>query len=185
MEVLKDFLESSTIHGLGYISTSTSKVVKVFWFLIVLSGFITAGFLIHQSFSDWEANPVSTTISIHPISGLRFPKVTVCPPHRSNTALNHDLLKTNISGKKPSTLIDKIDKIFETGQRGIKSKRLMSALSPATIKNMYYGYESVPVEDEHYLSAFQVAWPGLLPMTPALAREDTCHRSTPKRSLLS
>ena len=93
MDSLKEFLDTSTIHGLGYISSAPSKLSKVFWFLIVLAGFSCAFFLINSSYVDWQASPVATSISTRPISQLPFPTVTVCPPEGSNTALNYDLIR--------------------------------------------------------------------------------------------
>ena len=95
MEILREFLESSTIHGLVYISSSKSNVTKFLWACVVIAGFTIAGVLINSSYSDWRDNPVSTTISTHPISELKFPKITVCPPSGTNTALNYDLMKLN------------------------------------------------------------------------------------------
>ena len=91
MEEFKDFLESSTIHGLTYIST-TRKLVRIFWILVVIFGFSTASFLIYQSFQAWEDSPVSTTIETLPITKIKFPKVTVCPPKNTYTDLNYDLM---------------------------------------------------------------------------------------------
>ena len=51
MDVVKEFLESSTIHGLVYIST-TKKLVKLVWLGVVITGFVVAGLLIQQSFSS-------------------------------------------------------------------------------------------------------------------------------------
>ena len=45
------------------------------------------------SYVDWQASPIATSISTHPISELDFPTVTVCPPEGSNTALNYDLAR--------------------------------------------------------------------------------------------
>ena len=42
MENIKLFLETSTIHGLSYI-TGSRPWVKLFWIVTVISGFITAG----------------------------------------------------------------------------------------------------------------------------------------------
>ena len=87
MDQVKEFLESSTIHGLFYIST-TRRLVRLLWIGVVIGGFIGAGVLIHESFSSWSTSPVSTTIEILPISDLDFPNVTVCPPRNSFTSLN-------------------------------------------------------------------------------------------------
>ena len=91
---VRTFLESSTIHGLGYIST-TRKYARIFWILVVLAGFTGAVFLIHESFYSWSESPVKTTVETFPISDVKFPKVTVCPPKNSYTDLNYDLKITD------------------------------------------------------------------------------------------
>ena len=93
MNSLREFLESSTIHGLSYISTAPSKASKALWLAIVVTGFCTAGYLINSSYKEWQSAPISTAISTHPISDLDFPTITVCPPERSNTILNYDLMR--------------------------------------------------------------------------------------------
>ena len=60
MENLRIFLESSTIHGLAYIS-SAKKWMKVFWIVIVTSGFIGSGVMIFESFQIWKESPIKTT----------------------------------------------------------------------------------------------------------------------------
>ena len=92
MEGVRVFFESSTIHGLTYIST-TSRLVKIFWILVVIGGFTGAGVLIYQSFQAWNESPVTTTIETLPITEITFPKVTVCPPKNINTNLNYDLMR--------------------------------------------------------------------------------------------
>ena len=92
METIKNFFESSTVHGLNYIST-TKKYVRLFWIIVVISGFTGAGVLIYFSFQDWNDNPIKTTIETLPISKITYPKVTVCPPKNTYTDLNYDLMK--------------------------------------------------------------------------------------------
>ena len=91
MEGIKEFLESSSIHGLGYIST-TRHIVRLFWIFVVITGFTFVGVLINQSFSSWTSSPITTTIETRPIREIDFPNVTVCPPRNSFTSLNPDLL---------------------------------------------------------------------------------------------
>ena len=92
MEGVRTFLESSTIHGLGYIP-ATRKLVKLFWMAVVITGFTCASTMIYQSFQDWQDNPVTTTIDTSPIKEITFPKVTVCPPKKTYTDLNYELLR--------------------------------------------------------------------------------------------
>ena len=97
----REFLESSTIHGLCYISTTRNPIHKIFWIIIVFIGFSIAGMLITRSFSSWEENPFSTSIQTFPISKANFPSITVCPPEGSHTGANYDLESiTNISMKQ-------------------------------------------------------------------------------------
>ena len=93
MDIFTDFLETSTIHGLAYISNVPSKTGKALWLTIVIAGFCTAGYLISDSFKEWDETPIDTSISTHPIATLPLPFVTICPPDHSNTALNLDLVR--------------------------------------------------------------------------------------------
>ena len=93
MEGVTTFLESSTIHGLTYIST-TRKYARLFWILVVITGFIGACLLIKESFESWSESPVKTTIETLPIAKIKLPKVTVCPPKNTFTDLNYDLMMT-------------------------------------------------------------------------------------------
>ena len=91
MEEARQFLESSTIHGLVYISSSRG-VLRLIWLCVVIAGFSLAGLIIQQSFSSWADSPVSTTIETLPITELDFPNVIVCPPRNTFTTLNPDLV---------------------------------------------------------------------------------------------
>ena len=93
MHEIRTYLESTTVHGFAYIST-TQKYVRLFWILTVITGFFGAGYLIKESFDGWEESPVKTTIETLPISEIKFPKVTVCPPKNTFTELNYDLMMT-------------------------------------------------------------------------------------------
>ena len=85
------FLESSTIHGLNYIST-TRKYARAFWILVVVASFSSAAHLINTSFQSWANSPIKTTVETLPITEIKFPKVTVCPPKNTFTDLNYDLM---------------------------------------------------------------------------------------------
>ena len=90
---IREFLESSTIHGLVHISTAKSRATRAAWAAIVVACFAIAIYMINNSYQEWQESPVSTTITTHPITDLEFPAVTVCPSWESNTAVNHLLRK--------------------------------------------------------------------------------------------
>ena len=60
---------------------------------VVAAGFSGAIFLILQSFSNWEQNPISTTIETVHISEITLPNITVCPPKNLSLNLNFDIMK--------------------------------------------------------------------------------------------
>lgn len=91
MEGIRSFLDTSSINGLNHIST-TRGLSRLFWIFVVFSGFVVAGFLIHQSFQSWEQQPIVTTIETLPADEMKLPKVTVCPPKNMFTDLNYDLM---------------------------------------------------------------------------------------------
>merc|ERR1711994_1092728 len=112
---LCEFLESSTIHGFVYISTSKTILAKLLWICIIALGFGTAGYLIYDSFNDWAESPTVTSVETFPISQLPFPEVTVCPPVGSNTALNYDLMiadNITIDNETRNELVNLINPAF-------------------------------------------------------------------------
>ena len=74
MDYVKEFLDTSTIHGLSRIS-STRRLLRLFWILIVIGGFSGAGYLIYKSFETWQQSPITTTIEALP-TGL--PLYSIC-----------------------------------------------------------------------------------------------------------
>ena len=108
-DTIREFLESSTIHGLVHISTAKSKAARALWLAIVVACYSLAIYMITDSYNEWQESPVSTTITTHPITELEFPTVTVCPPRGSNTALNHLLEKVkdvNFTKEERQELLD-------------------------------------------------------------------------------
>ena len=139
MEVVRTFLESSTIHGLGYIS-STRKNVRLFWILIVIMGFSGAGLLIKSSFKSWSESPVKTTIETLPITRITLPKLTVCPPRNTFTNLNYDMM---INENK--TLTEEMrDEMFDFALHVIQENTVYTNYSPLIeydrFYNRYHGY---------------------------------------------
>ena len=145
---LQLFLESSTIHGLVYISTE-SKFARFFWVLVVITGFTIATLLINDSFVNWSESPIKTKIETRPISEISFPKVTVCPPKNTFTDLNYDLMmleNMTVTDKMRYEFIDLARKVvLETNFES----QLMSNMSKLEEENRYYnwyhGYSDVTI----------------------------------------
>ena len=66
--LFREFLETSTIHGLQHIGGESQKLGKLIWVVIVVCGFSIAALLIWDSVKGWEESPVSTSVETFPIS---------------------------------------------------------------------------------------------------------------------
>ena len=64
MENIKLFLETSTIHGLSYM-TGSRPWVKLFWIVTVISGFTIAGTEMGVRILDLEASKDKVEATIH------------------------------------------------------------------------------------------------------------------------
>ena len=69
--LFREFLETSTIHGLQHIGGEKQKLAKLVWVAIVVCGFSIAAFLIMDSVKGWEESPVSTSVETLPISEVQ------------------------------------------------------------------------------------------------------------------
>ena len=150
MDILKEFLESTTIHGLYYISTCKSWFAKAGWMVVVALGFASSTFLIHSSFADWAASPVATTITPHSVADLPFPNVTICPPKGLNGALKYDLMrlaKKNISLGKKEKLLDMTARIFQN--EGVKA--IVDLIGERNIESLYSGFQVITQDKENIL----------------------------------
>ena len=96
MEGVREFLESSTVHGLTLISLARNNISRLFWILVVFCGFFAAGILIIKSFRNWKKYPIESTIQTFPINEVRFPTVIACPPKGKFDLLLHEMSPTRI-----------------------------------------------------------------------------------------
>ena len=142
MDGFKEFLESSTIHGLFYIATNR-RVARLLWICVVIAGFSAALVMIQQSFSSWAVSPISTTIETLPITDIDFPNVTVCPPRNSFTSLIPDLVmsrKMIFDDEKRKELSSSVhDTVFEANYEAKYQEFLEYGQSKKEYMNWYSG----------------------------------------------
>ena len=125
-----------------------APIIKFAWGCIVCLGFLGATFLICQSYSDFKNSPVVTSVKTHPIDDLPFPKVTVCPPLGSSTALNYDLMQTD---NKPLTeelrenLRKKANKIFDPhGPHEENIEYMVASANEENLEKIFRGFQTFP-----------------------------------------
>ena len=124
-----------------------NKLGKFAWCLVVFCCFSVAALLINDSYIDWQESPIATSITVLPLDGLDFPKVTVCPPKGTHTALNHDLVKANnesLTEEDKDTLkkltFDMVMKPAQTEYIAV----LVAAANSENLENVFKGFHSFP-----------------------------------------
>ena len=141
----KEFLESSTIHGLSYIAANRG-LVRLLWICVVIAGFTGSFILIFQSFSSWADSPITTTIDTLPISELEFPNVTVCPPRNSFTNLNIDIVrssKISLSQGQRKALSKQISEVVYTSHMERKLATYTEYEEKDRYRNQYQGVSKI------------------------------------------
>ena len=158
MEDVRSFLESSTIHGLAYISTTSARIVRVIWVLIVVGGFTGAGVMIYNSFQSWNESPVKTTIEAHSITEITFPKLTVCPPKNTYTDLNYDLMMTEnmtLDDETRNELAMYAVEISYDHLHNDMMKNFSKLKDNDRYYNWYHGYTEIYPPVNHYRTGFR------------------------------
>ena len=81
LQNVEDFASRSTIHGVSYVLDKTISLFdRLLWMIICVASTFLAIYLIHSSYTDWQANKVVTTLLrvAEPVAGLDFPAFTIC-----------------------------------------------------------------------------------------------------------
>ena len=176
MEHVRTFLESSSIHGLTHISRNR-KFKQVFWFLVVVFGFILAFTLIYTSFQSWHESPVKTMTETLPITEMKLPKVTVCPPKNTFTDLNYDLMlaeETKLSD-------DKREELYKFAIQNAEESSFMDALNlvqeEKRFYNWYHGFSSINPMSDHSTGMTKLIFTSAL--SGSVGTEDYGHEFNP------
>ena len=145
MEEIKNFLKVSTIHGFFHINTERTWG-KIFWIIVVFGGFSWAGYMIHSSIQHWYQTPISTTIESLPISQVKLPNITICPPKNSILNLNYDIMKTekiNLDKGKRTEWLDYAMKVVQDKFYAELMTNLSKVDDPDRFYNWYKGYAKI------------------------------------------
>ena len=135
METVTTYLESASINGLNHIA-ATKKLDRLFWILIVLWGFIISTYLIVEMYIFWADNPIRTDVDTLPMTEVRFPKVTVCPPKGTFTDLNYDIKRSEEMNLTP----EKREELYELARETIESVSFMENLNQLQEKDRFYNW---------------------------------------------
>ena len=88
---VRDFLESSTIHGLVHISTGKNVFIRCIWGMIVVACFSCGIYMIESAVESWVDNPVVTSVDTKAIEQvLRSAFISPCKQFTPHTIFTLD-----------------------------------------------------------------------------------------------
>ena len=76
LKIMFDFCETTTIHGLAYLTKDKSKSTRFIWFVVVVTASTFAGYFLYETVNGYNTNFTSTTIKTKSIQDYPFPAVT-------------------------------------------------------------------------------------------------------------
>ena len=93
-KTIKEYADSTTIHGINYIFQSGISVIeRLLWIAAVITGIYFALNLSVTAYIDWVDNPVITTVTStgKPIKEIEFPAITICAQANISQFLKNDM----------------------------------------------------------------------------------------------
>ena len=79
LQNLYDFFESTTIHGLSYLTNDKSRSTRLIWFIIVITALTVAGYFLSETVAGYNTKFTSTTQETKNVKDYPFPAVTFYP----------------------------------------------------------------------------------------------------------
>ena len=78
---IKEYGESTTIHGIPYVLQDARRPIeKLLWLAVIGFGIWIALYFSMAIYEDWQANPVETTVGTtgYDIANIEYPSITIC-----------------------------------------------------------------------------------------------------------
>ena len=72
------YAENTSVGGLSFVLSGSSKVRRILWLVILLSCIALSFYLLRNSITKLIIKPSATTITNEPNLSLEFPAVTIC-----------------------------------------------------------------------------------------------------------
>ena len=85
VSIFAEFCESTSAHGFLDFWKATSRVLKIFWALIILISILATFFFVHQVIFDYQNSPLATNILQNYSKEMQIPFAAVCSPTLLNT----------------------------------------------------------------------------------------------------
>ena len=148
--IFNDFCETTTVHGLIYLTKNQHKSTKTIWFVTVLSAFTVAAMFVTETIEGYNTKFTSTTIETKSINDYAFPAVTF---HPGDENLDKGFLRTFFNQIQLSRYNSKYNLRYNGEMEDDKEfMRLFHWLiQPTMIDELYNGIEKYLLHEEEFI----------------------------------
>ena len=77
-EMWREFTDSTTLHGIRYVSMRRHVVVRLIWIMLLLVSGGYYVFTVYSAFHKFYSRPINTVLSTTHLQKMPFPAVTIC-----------------------------------------------------------------------------------------------------------
>jgi len=88
MKIMESYLQTSSIHGLRYLTTQNGLIVRLVWLVTIAVFFFCTALMIRQNVQESLEDPIATTTKIVPISKFPPPTISLTHSEEPNTYLH-------------------------------------------------------------------------------------------------
>ena len=74
---IKAFLSETSAHGFHYLVNNRNIFERIFWAVIITTGFALAAYINTEALNEARSNPIITTIDTGSVRDVPFPAVTI------------------------------------------------------------------------------------------------------------
>ncbi len=90
-ELLQEYADNCTIHGVPRIVKSKYQILKLFWFVLIMSSLGGCSFFILSTTMDYLNFDVISNFNVHYSVPMELPTVTICNMNSYNQRANYTI----------------------------------------------------------------------------------------------
>ena len=99
-KLVKEYIDNCTIHGVPRLVKSKNTLLRIFWFLLIISSLGGCSFFILSSTMDYLNYDVISNFNVHNSVPMELPTVTICNmnsyKHKMNYTIDQMLIKCRV-----------------------------------------------------------------------------------------
>ena len=100
-DVVRPYLQNTSIHGLRYTIETQSRVLKFSWILSILLAFSTCFYMISTNLEEAELNPMLTLTDETFLDDLDAPAISILVPRQTHHFYSRDMVANSIRACDP------------------------------------------------------------------------------------